>query len=170
MYMFFSYFIILVQSQKSSVSKRKSNRVGDSNPKNVFVILSQNYYSTILPYSTYIIVSRKFELTPKILFIIYDIFTLWFKHIAQSLFILQFIYMFTPESMPKIALHNWRQKYVIELFWSKDYFEKCHAVSSILCVQEVVTHFIIVSYYIKWGTTSWTYSIVYVRINSWYLY
>ena len=29
----------------------------------------------------------------------------------------------------------------------------------ILYVQEVVTHFIIVSYYIKWGTTSRTYSM-----------
>ena len=25
-------------------------------------------------------------------------------------------------------------------------------------VQEVVTHFILVSYYIRWGTTSWTHS------------
>ena len=30
----------------------------------------------------------------------------------------------------------------------------------ILCVQEVVTHLYIVSYYIKWVTTSWTHSTV----------
>ena len=30
-------------------------------------------------------------------------------------------------------------------------------ILEVLCVQEVVTHFIIVSYYIKWVTTSWTY-------------
>ena len=32
-------------------------------------------------------------------------------------------------------------------------------------VQEVVTHFILVTYYIKWGTTSWTYSNYYSSIN-----
>ena len=29
----------------------------------------------------------------------------------------------------------------------------------VLCVQEVVTHFIQLAYYIKWVTTSWTYCI-----------
>ena len=34
-------------------------------------------------------------------------------------------------------------------------------VNLILCVQEVVTHFIQLAYYINWVTTSWTYCICY---------
>ena len=33
-------------------------------------------------------------------------------------------------------------------------------LDTILCVQEVVTDFIIVTYYIKWVTTSWTHSTI----------
>ena len=40
---------------------------------------------------------------------------------------------------------------------------KCHpeyatlALQNVLCVKEVVTHFILLAYFIKWATTSWTY-------------
>ena len=42
-------------------------------------------------------------------------------------------------------------------------------IKNLLYVQEVVTPFYIVSYYIKWGTSSWTYSIFKVGIHSAFL-
>ena len=49
--------------------------------------------------------------------------------------------------------------YLGPLIYSIDYeSSKFHFMCTVPSVQEVVTPFFIVSYYIKWVTTSWTYS------------
>ena len=43
------------------------------------------------------------------------------------------------------------------MFYVSSPYDFQHHDKFVLCVQEVVTHFYIVSYFIKWVTTSWTY-------------